>query len=60
MSLGIIALIAVILLFVLFTIGVPVGFSMAIIGFFGFAYVVDLSAALNLVGIDIYNTFANY
>jgi C4-dicarboxylate transporter, DctM subunit len=60
MSLGIIALIAVILLFVLFTIGVPVGFSMALIGFFGFAYVVDLSPALNLVAIDTYNTFANY
>ncbi len=60
MSLGIIALISVILLFVLFTIGVPVGFSMALIGFFGFAYIVDLPAALNLVAIDTYNTFANY
>jgi C4-dicarboxylate transporter, DctM subunit len=60
MSLGVVALISVMLLFVLFTIGVPVSFSMALIGFFGFAYVVDLPAALNLVAIDTYNTFASY
>ena len=60
MSLEIVALMAIILLFLLFTIGVPVAFSMALVGFIGFAYVVDMHSALRLVAIDTCETFANY
>ena len=60
MSLNLVALVAIILLFLLFTIGVPVAFSMALVGFIGFAYVVDLHSALRLVAIDICETFASY
>jgi tripartite ATP-independent transporter DctM subunit len=47
-------------LFLLFTIGVPVAFSMALVGFIGFAYVVDMHSALRLVAIDTCETFASY
>ena len=60
MSLEIVALVAIILLFLLFTIGVPVAFSMALVGFIGFAYVVDMHSALRLVAIDTCETFASY
>jgi len=60
MSLEIIALLAVILLFLLFTIGVPVAFSMALVGFIGFTYVVEMHSALRLVAIDTCEAFANY
>ncbi len=60
MSLEIVALVAIILLFLLFTIGVPVAFSMALVGFIGFAYVVDMHSALRLVAIDICESFASY
>ncbi len=60
MSLNLVALLAIILLFLLFTIGLPVAFSMALVGFIGFAYVVDMHSALRLVAIDICETFASY
>jgi len=60
MSLSVIAAISIVLLFILFIIGMPIGFSMALVGFFGFAYIVNLPAAFSLVAIDTYNTFANY
>ena len=50
----------VILLIVLFLFGMPVGFSMAIIGFIGFAYIVSFKAALNMVSTDIWTTFSKY
>ena len=49
-----------ILLFVLFVLGMPVGFAMAVVGFFGFAHVVSFKAAFNMVGADLWNTFASY
>jgi len=48
------------LLFVLFFLGMPVGFAMAIVGFSGFSYVVSFKAALNMVGNDIWATFSKY
>ncbi len=60
MSLNVVALVAILLLFLFFTIGVPVAFSMALVGFIGFAYVVDMHSALRLVAIDTCETFANY
>ena len=58
MSLAAVGIIGiVILLFVLFFLGMPVGFAMAIVGFAGFAYVVSFKAALSMVAIDIWATF---
>jgi tripartite ATP-independent transporter DctM subunit len=50
----------VILLMVLFLLGMPVGFAMGVVGFFGFACIVSFKAALSMVGIDIWATFSKY
>ncbi|MGC1401861.1 MAG: TRAP transporter large permease [Thermodesulfobacteriota bacterium] len=60
MSLEMISLLTVILLFVFFLMGLEIGFSMALAGFIGFAWIVNVPAALNLVAKDIYGVFSNY
>ncbi|MEC7763743.1 MAG: TRAP transporter large permease [Pseudomonadota bacterium] len=55
-----IALWGILALFVLLAIGVPVGFSMAIIGFFGFAAVVDFGPAAALAGQIVYDNTTNF
>jgi tripartite ATP-independent transporter DctM subunit len=52
---GIIALLAA-----LFVLGMPVGLSMAVVGFCGFAAVVSVPAAVNMIGADLWNTFSKY
>lgn len=44
----------------LFLTGIELGFAMAIIGFLGFAYIVSLPAALNLLAKDFFDVFASY
>ena len=53
-------LLGIALLLILFIAGMPVAFSMAIVGFTGFAYVTGLSPALNLLPQDIFETFSSY
>ncbi|MBW1996546.1 MAG: TRAP transporter large permease [Deltaproteobacteria bacterium] len=61
MSLTLVGIIGiVVLLVVLFLLGMPVGFAMAIVGFTGFSYVVSFKAGLNMVGNDIWATFSKY
>lgn len=61
MSLGLVGIFGILaLLFFLFVLGMPVGFSMAVVGFLGFAYVVSFKAALNMVGTDIWSNFSHY
>ena len=48
------------LLLILFFLGMPVGFAMAVVGFCGFCYVVSFKAALNMIGTDIWFTFSKY
>lgn len=55
---GIIGIFA--LLFVLFFLGTPVGFAMGIVGFCGFAYMISMKAALNMVGSELWATFSKY
>lgn len=50
----------IILLLILFFIGVPIGFAMAIAGFLGFAYVVNPKAALHLLANDIFTHLNSY
>jgi len=50
----------IILLAVLFFLGMPVGFAMAIVGFCGFWYVVSFNGAITMVGADIWATFSKY
>jgi C4-dicarboxylate transporter DctM subunit len=53
-------IIGIVLLVALFLIRVPVAFAMALVGFVGFAFLTGPEAALNLLGIDIYDTFSSY
>jgi tripartite ATP-independent transporter DctM subunit len=45
---------------VLFLLRIPVGFTMALVGFLGFAYVAGFKAALGMIGMDMWNIFSNY
>lgn len=60
MSVSVVALLYTLLLFVGFCTGFEIAFSMGLFGFLGFAHVMGVAPALNLVAIDIYNNFVNY
>ena len=55
-----IGLIDLAVLLLLFLTGIELGFAMAIMGFLGFAYLVSLDAAFNLLAKDVFNTFTSY
>jgi len=55
---GIIGIVA--LLLILFLLGTPVGFAMAIVGFCGFCYVVSLKAGLNMISAGLWEAFSKY
>ena len=48
------------LVLALFFTGIELGFAMALVGFLGFAYVVSVKAALNLIAKDIFDVFSSY
>jgi len=50
----------VIMFAVLFLLRMPAGFTMAIVGFLGVAYVTSFKAALGMIGTDMWNIFSNY
>jgi C4-dicarboxylate transporter, DctM subunit len=60
MSLELIALLTIVFVFVLFAIGLEIGFAMALAGFLGFAAVVNVRAAFDLVAMDFYTVFSSY
>jgi tripartite ATP-independent transporter DctM subunit len=55
-----VGLIGVILLLVLFTINMPVGFCMLIVGFAGYTYLTNTNAGLSMLGIVPYATAGMY
>ncbi len=50
----------VVLMLILFFLGTPVSFAMAIVGFIGFCYVTSFKAGLNMTGTVFWGTFSNY
>ena len=48
------------LLLLLFLLRMPVAFSMAFVGFVGFAYLSGIDPALSLLSQDIFDTFSSY
>jgi len=50
----------VLLLVAIFFLRIPVGFAMGIIGFGGFAYVLNWNAATGMLGTELWNVFSNY
>jgi C4-dicarboxylate transporter DctM subunit len=55
-----IGLIGLAVVLVLFATGIELGFAMALMGVVGFAYLVSVPAAFNMVAKDIFDVFANY
>ena len=55
-----VGIVALILLLLLFTTGIELGFGMALIGFAGFAYLNGFNAAMQLVSRDLYDVITNY
>jgi tripartite ATP-independent transporter DctM subunit len=60
MSPEVVGLVGIGLLLFLFLLRVPVAFSMALVGFAGFAYLGGLDSALALLSQDIFDTFSSY
>src|SRR4030042_7001524 len=60
MSFATIGILVILLLFFFFLLGLEIGFSMALAGFIGFAAIVNVDAALNLVAKDIYSVLSSY
>jgi C4-dicarboxylate transporter, DctM subunit len=55
-----VGIVALIVLLLLFSTGIELGFAMALIGMVGFAYLNGVQAAMQLVGRDIYDVITNY
>jgi C4-dicarboxylate transporter DctM subunit len=53
-------ILALVFLLALFATGIELGFAMALVGFLGFAYLNGFSAALTLLGGDLFEAFTNY
>ncbi|MBM4340962.1 MAG: TRAP transporter large permease [Deltaproteobacteria bacterium] len=60
MSPVVIGIIGIGLLVLLFLLRLPVAFSMAVVGFAGFAYLTSIDAALGVLSRDIFDTFSSY
>jgi tripartite ATP-independent transporter DctM subunit len=61
MSGPIVGVYGIIIMFaVLFLFRIPAAFTMAIVGFLGVAYVANFSAALGMIGTDMWNIFSSY
>ncbi len=60
MSVPVITVLTIAFLFLLFLSGMGIGLAMAFAGFIGFALLVNIEAALNLVAVDVYSVFSSY
>jgi tripartite ATP-independent transporter DctM subunit len=60
MSVEVITGLTILLLFVFFLIGLEIGLSMALAGFIGFAAIVNVQAAVDLVANDIFSVLSSY
>ena len=55
-----VGLIGFVILIILIFLRVPVSFAMAIVGFAGFAYLSNFSAALDMISVNFFSTFFSY
>ncbi len=55
-----VGIIGLIVLLALFATGFELGFAMALVGFVGFMYVNGLTAAMNVLGRDVFDVITNY
>jgi C4-dicarboxylate transporter DctM subunit len=50
----------IVMFLVLFLFNIPAAFTMALVGFLGVAYATSFTAALGLIGTDLWNIFSSY
>jgi C4-dicarboxylate transporter DctM subunit len=55
-----IGIIGIVILVFVFLLGMPVGFTMALVGFAGFCYLVTPQAGLSMLARDIFSTLSSY
>lgn len=55
-----VGIIGICILLILFFLGMPLAFAMALVGFFGFAFLSSLGAAFTIIGQDIFEQFSSY
>lgn len=60
MSPEVVGIVGIALLLLLFVMGVPVAFAMALVGFVGFGYLIGPEAAFSLLAQDFFETFSSY
>lgn len=60
MSVTVTGIVGFIVLLLLFFLGFPVGFAMALVGLVGFCYLVSPQAGLSLLAIDVFSSFSSY
>ncbi len=60
MSPEVVGIVGIVLLLLLFVMGVPVAFAMALVGFVGFGYLIGPEAAFSLLAQDFFETFSSY
>jgi C4-dicarboxylate transporter DctM subunit len=60
MSTVTVGIVGIVVLLIMFLLRMPIAFSMALVGFAGFAYLSTTGAALGLLGRDIFDSFTSY
>ena len=60
MTAEIVGIIGVLALLVLIALRIPIAYSMLLVGFLGFSYLVNPQAALNMVTTEIFSNFSSY
>lgn len=53
-------IIGILVLIVIFALGMPVGFAMALVGLVGFSYLADWSAGFSVLARDIFTSYSSY
>ncbi len=60
MSPTLIGIIGIIIMLLMFLTQMPVAFVMALVGYVGFSYVINIEAGLALLALEVYETLASY
>src|SRR5271157_1355901 len=55
-----VGIIGLVVLLLIFSTGIELGFGMALVGFVGFAYLNGFSSAMNLISRDVFDVITNY
>lgn len=60
MSTILVGIMGILIFFVLLTLGMPIAFTMALVGFAGFSVLTSATVAFNMVAKEIFNSFSSY